>query len=220
MAATFPLLGLKACPSIKSIAENFPGPHRSRIFLRVGSLTCNRLAIGSALSVKEIMPPTSRSRFGHPSNRLPIPSLNELSTVEWQTAQVIPIDCNVPSWLKFPFTPTTEFNFKRANVIAGSFKSIEWEMMPSRTSAGNASTSTFNPIPNAAAGLTPGPKPPLSSPAIALSICSNPLQKSSSPKVSKRNVSLPCAINDFFFSIPDCSSSAATCSVFLKVLEH
>ena len=34
--------------------------------------------------------PTFRSRFGHPSSRLPMPGAKELSTVEWHNAQVVP----------------------------------------------------------------------------------------------------------------------------------
>ncbi len=36
------------------------------------------------------MAPGLRSRFGCPSSRAPMPGANELSTVEWQSAQVIP----------------------------------------------------------------------------------------------------------------------------------
>ena len=36
------------------------------------------------------MAPTFRSRFGHPSSRLPMPVVNELSTVEWHSAHVMP----------------------------------------------------------------------------------------------------------------------------------
>ena len=37
-----------------------------------------------------MMAPTFRSRFGQPSFRRPMPGMTELSTVEWQSAQVTP----------------------------------------------------------------------------------------------------------------------------------
>ena len=135
--------------------------------------------------------PTFRSRLGQPSRRLPIPGAKELSTVEWQAAQVIPIDFSTPSALKFPFTPTTAFNCKSAMVVAGSSRFIAPDCIPLTTDAGNALASTFNPTANAVLGLTPLPKPPLFAPAIALSMWSTPLQNSSSPNVSNRNISFP-----------------------------
>ena len=74
--------------------------------------------MGRALSVSEIIAPTFRSRLGQPSSRFPIPGANELSTVEWQEAQVIPTEVRLPDVLKFAFTPTTAFNFKSASVVA------------------------------------------------------------------------------------------------------
>jgi hypothetical protein len=130
----------------------------------------------------------------------------------------MPIACNVPSGLKLLVTPTTAFNFKSARVVAGLFRSTAPEIIPARTFSGNASTSTFNPIANAARGLTPGPKPPLAAPAMALSICSNPLQKSLSPKSSKRNISFPCATKDLFCSLRMVCSSALSC--WSRFLEH
>src|SRR4030095_2002239 len=129
LAATLPS-GRNAFPSINKTAANFPGPQSPRTFRKVGSSTCNISAIGFALSVNEIMPPTLRSLFGHPSSRLPIPGAKESSTVEWQTAQVIPIDCKAPLAPKFPFTPTTEFNFNNAIVVLGSSRLIAPDFTP------------------------------------------------------------------------------------------
>src|SRR2546422_3495937 len=39
--------------------------------------------------------PGSRSRLVHPSRRWPMPNASELSTVEWQTAQVRPTELRV-----------------------------------------------------------------------------------------------------------------------------
>src|SRR3989442_700220 len=53
------------------------------------------------------MAPTFRSRFGQPSSRRPTPGATALSTVEWQSAHVIP-SCTIrPAAVTFAFTPTT-----------------------------------------------------------------------------------------------------------------
>lgn len=76
------------------------------------------------ISVKEIMAPTFKSLFGHPSRRFPIPVAKELSTVEWQNAQVIPNDLKEPdAESNAPLIPTTAFSFSRASVVAGLFRS-------------------------------------------------------------------------------------------------
>src|SRR5689334_20136387 len=100
----------------------------------------------------------------------------------------MPIDCKDPLSLKLPFTPTTAFNFKSVSVVAGSFKLAAPDLIADTTVGGKASASTFRPTAKAVLGLTPVPKPPFADPAIALSICSNPLQNDSSPKASKRNI--------------------------------
>ena len=70
--------------------------------------------------------PGSRSVLAQPSSRLPIPVVSESSTVEWQSAQVIPtffsrsrpsISSTVPS------TPTTAPSLMSATVTAGSVRS-------------------------------------------------------------------------------------------------
>ena len=53
-------------------------------------------AIGARLGASETIRPTFRSWFGQPSSRLPIPGANESSTVEWQRAQVMPIELSEP----------------------------------------------------------------------------------------------------------------------------
>ena len=48
--------------------------------------------------------------------------MNELSTVEWQSAQVMPtrVSVSVPPTLStVPLTPTTAFSFSSATVVAG-----------------------------------------------------------------------------------------------------
>src|ERR1043165_2901037 len=49
----------------------------------------------------------------------PIPLANATSTVEWQSAQVMPIETRLSPW-KIPLTPTTEFVLRSAIVFAGS----------------------------------------------------------------------------------------------------
>src|SRR5688572_15998814 len=105
------------------------------------------------------------------------------------------MDFNAPSAPKFPFMPTTEFNFNNATVVLGSSSLIAPDLTPATTSAGKASASTFNPTESAVVGLTPSPKPPLADPSIALSICNNPLQNSSSPKVSNLKIFLHSLTN-------------------------
>lgn len=59
------------------------------------------------------------------ASRLPIPAANELSTVAWQSAQVMPIELiELPPAPKKPLTPTTAFNCSSASVVAGLSRSI------------------------------------------------------------------------------------------------
>ena len=46
---------------------------------------------GVSLGAIATMAPTLRSRFGQPSSRLPMPLVSASFTVEWQSAQVMPI---------------------------------------------------------------------------------------------------------------------------------
>ena len=107
----------------------------------------------------------------------------------------MPMDFNFPDGSKFPLTPSTAFSLINAIVVAGSSRLMLPLLMPATMLAGSASASTFNPTANAVLGLTPGPKPPLAAPAIALSICNRPLQNASSPKASNRKIFFPSAIN-------------------------
>src|SRR3954468_12437593 len=84
--------GWKALPSMNSSASNLPGPHDARTFLTVGTSTPSTPATGLRFGAAEMIAPTLRSRLGQPSRRWPMPGANELFTVEWQTAQVNPID--------------------------------------------------------------------------------------------------------------------------------
>src|SRR6202521_6338080 len=48
------------------------------------------LVAASSAGERATIAPTFRSVLAHPSSRLPIPGANELSTDEWQSAQVMP----------------------------------------------------------------------------------------------------------------------------------
>ena len=112
-----------------------------------------------------------------------MPGAKELSTVEWQSAQVMPNDVN-PVCVAFgtAFTPTTALRPRSAMVVFGSVRLIEPFWTPATTLAGSESASTFSPTRSATVGLTP---------ATASFIRSLPVQNASSPKVSKRNVCWP-----------------------------
>ncbi len=131
--------------------------------------------------------PTSRSRFGQPSSRRPMPAANELSTVEWQSAQVIPTRVRV--WLAStsPTTPNTAPSSRSATVVAGSSRSTVPAARASRNAAGSASTSTLRPTESAVAGLTPGPTVP----RITSCIRRVSDQKVSSPNASSLKILLP-----------------------------
>jgi hypothetical protein len=70
---------------------------------------------------------------------LPIPGANESSTVEWQRAQVMPIEVSEPPSSKMPLTPTTAFSLSSASVVAGLLRStrpflrFDWRL-PGRAS--------------------------------------------------------------------------------------
>ena len=117
-----------------------------------------------------------------------MPGANELSTVEWQRAQVM------PTWVRsslpltdstVPFRPTTASSFSRATVVAGLFRSMLPFWMPWTTAAGNASASTLRPTESAVTGST----------AALMTSCmrSVSVHFASSPKVSKRKICLPWA---------------------------
>jgi hypothetical protein len=146
------------------------------------------LVAASSAGDNATIAPTLRSRFGQPSSLLPIPGANELSTVEWQSAQVMPTRVSVSTPLTVvtvPFNPTTASSFNSAIVVAGLRRSIEPFWIPVTTAGGSASASTFNPTDNAVVGST----------AMATTSCifSVSLHFASSPKVSKRKICRPCA---------------------------
>ena len=190
--------------------------------MSVASSTPSGSVKGFRLGASETIRPTFRSWFGQPSSRLPIPGATESSTVEWQKAQVMPIELSVPPLLKMPLTPRTEFNFRSASVVAGPSRSTLPPGAPRPASVGSASTSTFRPTASAVFGLTPAPTPPSLAPSIALCSWSLPPQKSSSPKVSKRKMSRPSS-NSFSraFASKSCDLSfAGESSDGLRLCDH
>ena len=125
--------------------------------------------------------PGSRSRLGQPSSREPIPAATLLFTVEWQSAQVMPTAVRVSLPLivcTVPLRPTTAPSLSSATVVAGSVRSAV-----SRVPGGKTSASTLRPTASAVCGLTAA--------WITSCILRVSVQKVSSPKVSKRKVSLP-----------------------------
>src|SRR5881396_131191 len=121
----------------------------------------------------------------------------------------MPIDLMVPSALKKPVTPTTALSLRSASVVAGSSRFTCPALSCSWSAAGIASRSTLRPTLNAVLGLTPGPMPPLRSPAIALWSCSASPQNVSSPNVSNRKVCRPSAIMRSAFSSMTRSNAVA-----------
>ena len=122
-----------------------------------------------------------------------MPGANESSTVEWQSAQVRPIDCMPPLGVApTATTPTTAFSAEQRERVRRivQIDAAAGERADQRPAAAVAA-STFSPTPSAAAGLTPGPTPPKRAPSIAWCSLSVSPQKCSSPKVSKRNVWRP-----------------------------
>src|SRR3954464_5369421 len=160
--------GWKALASMNSSASNLPGPHDARPFLTVGTSTPSTPATGLRFGAAEMIAPTLRSRLGQPSRRWPMPGANELFTVEWQTAQVNPIDVIRPEEEKGPLTPTTALSLISASVVFGELRSTLPALIALTTDFGSALASTLRPSFSAVAGLTPGPTPPLALPSIAL----------------------------------------------------
>ena len=113
-----------------------------------------------------------------------MPGANESSTVEWQTAHVMPIEFRRPLRSKNPLTPTTAFSFSSDSVTAGSSRFTFPALSAAAVLPGIAAASTLSPTPSAAFGLTPAPTPPFFEPAIARCSCSAPPQNAWSPKVS------------------------------------
>ena len=132
------------------------------------------------------MAPTFRSRFGQPSFLCPMPLENELSTVEWHSAHVMPsrVRLSLPFTLvTVPTRPTTAFSLSKVTVVAGSLRSTLPALIAAATSGGMASASTLSPTERAVVGLTDFWT---TSCMRAVSV-----QNCSSPKVSKRKTLWP-----------------------------
>src|SRR6185503_1623608 len=186
--------GRAALPSSSSSASNLPGPQLLNTLRTAASSTPSNCANGATLGANAMISPTFRSRFAQPSSRAPIPGANELSTVLWHNAQVIPTDSTFPARFVKTRTPTTALRLSSASVTAGSSRFTRPARSACTSGGDSARASTLRPNPSAAFGLKPGPTPPLAAPAIAWCNRSAPPQKSSSPNVSKRNVLRPRAI--------------------------
>jgi hypothetical protein len=74
-----------------------------------------------------------------------MPGRNELSTVEWQNAQLMPTLVSVLLASTWPMTPSTAPSLSNATVVAGLFRLIVLSSIPALTDAGSASTSTLRP---------------------------------------------------------------------------
>ena len=112
-----------------------------------------------------------------------MPGANELFTVEWQSAQVIPSRTSVSFPLivrTVPRRPTTAFSFSSVTVVAGLFRSTWPALIACATAGGIASASTFSPTLSANVGLT----------ELCTTSCIRAVsvQNFSSPKVSYRKI--------------------------------
>src|SRR6185312_2750814 len=118
-----------------------------------------------------------------------MPLENESSTVEWQSAQVIPTFVNVSlplaSVVTVPWTPTTALSFSKATVVAGLVRLMVPSWIPCTTEAGSAVASTLRPTESAVVGST--------AVEMTVCICNTSVHRLSSPKVSKRKVCWPAA---------------------------
>ena len=134
-------------PSTLWRGSNLPAPQELRVTFVAASRAGDRA----------MMAPGLRSRLGQPSSRLPMPGANELSTVEWHSAQVMPTRVSVSTPLTVstvPLRPTTAFSFSNVTVVAGLFRSTLPFWMPWTTAAGKASASTLSPTESAVTGST------------------------------------------------------------------
>ena len=133
-----------------------------------------------------MMAPGLRSRFGQPSSRLPIPLANESSTVEWQMAQVIPTRVNVscpPTDSTVPTTPTTAFSFSSAKRGRGAGQTDRLILDPGHHLGGQCLRVHLQAHRERGRGVDRR--------LDDLFIFSVSVQNVSSPKVSKRKMSLP-----------------------------
>ena len=100
-----------------------------------------------------------------------MPLTKESSTVEWHSAQVMPIEVTFLSSSRIALTPTTASARSNSSVVSGLSRLTAPSLRTSTSSFGTAPTSAFNPSCNACLGVSPGPTPPFFSPSIALCSC-------------------------------------------------
>src|SRR5690349_11853089 len=148
------------------------------------------LAAAGSAGDRATMAPTLRSWLGQPSSRWPMPGANELSTVEWQSAQVMPTLVRVLLASTWPMTPTTAPSLSKVTVVAGSSRLTCPACSAAWTDAGSVSRSTLSPTESAVLGLT----------LLRITSCRRrvSVQKLSSPYVSKRKTVFPCATSAAF----------------------
>ena len=132
-----------------------------------------------------------------------MPGANELSTVEWHSAQVVPTRVSVSCPLTVstvPFRPTTALSLSSATVVAGSVRLMLPFWMPATTAGGSASASTFNPTASAVVGST----------AVRITSWMRKVSVhlASSPKVSKRKICWPSATSAAWRAAASSSSSS------------
>ncbi len=181
-------------PSRKSSASNLPGPQLVRTARVVSSGTPSSSLTTERSGAKLTIWPTSRSRLAQPSRRRPMPESE--GVVDDRMAEgALEAD---GAQRRRPRRNPSRRRRRSASAERGSSRDRRDRRGPAsgRASAspGSASTSTFSPSARAWFGLSPGPTPPLAAPAMAWwSFRASP-QKASSPKVSKRNVRFPSAI--------------------------
>ena len=118
-----------------------------------------------------------------------MPGANESSTVEWHSAQVMPTRVSVslpPTFSTVPLRPTTALSFSSATVVAGLVRPID-AVLDARDDRGRAAPRRRPSGPTASAVV--------GSTAVWMTSCmrSVSVQSVSSPNVSKRKISLPCA---------------------------
>src|SRR5690348_15054435 len=98
--------------------------------------------------------PGLRSRLGQPSSREPMPGAMRLSTVEWQSAHVMPSLVMLLLESTVAFTPTTAPNLSSSTVVAGLWRSTCPAWIAWITAGGKVSASTLSPTASAVVGST------------------------------------------------------------------
>src|SRR4029078_13664758 len=95
-------------PSMVQAGSYIPGPHE------LYTAFCAAVSAGDSATIA----PTFSVRLGHPSRRDTIAGANELSTVEWQNAHVMPTRVSVLFASTCPTTPTTALSLSSVTVVA------------------------------------------------------------------------------------------------------